>query len=64
MRNPLDRVIALAGVTLLIGVAPALAHGGGCTATAVLPDPSGQHLPEYHRALDPSRVLLQRPGCL
>ena len=25
----LDRMIVLAGVTMLIGVAPALAHGGG-----------------------------------
>ena len=29
MLNRLDRMIVLAGVTMLIGVAPALAHGGG-----------------------------------
>ena len=28
MLNRLDRMIVLAGVTMLIGVAPALAHGG------------------------------------
>ena len=69
MLNRLDRMIVLAGVAMLIGGVPALAHGGGSVGHSPHPHSDARvgastksigPPPECHRVQDPSPALAAR----